>query len=767
MIVKPSLETTVTKLYEKHWVETFNEIEDFYNKDNPILCVIDSETTGLHIKKDRPFMWVFGWLLPKEKQTDEMIGRVFAFDHSKEMINKVFNLFAITKMAIGHNLKYDLHMLVNGDVSLDKVLSLTNIIDTMGVCRMAFDAVSARDGGDFLGLKKVSEKYIDPQAADFEKEVKRELRKINDEKRDILKENLKKFKDLGWGIGKIKDAYKVKMRNEMALFTKERKQRWIEVPEEVEAMYFKWLEDHPFANYSDVDRNVMMEYVHGDGIYTLEIMRMFYAEVIKRGQKNLLQEESKLLLKLLKMERVGIDVDMPYLNKSFKKCDDEIQKLYEELWEIVGEQFTVSQGSVIGRYFEDKTGEEVTTTDKSFLKKHKKDRVSQIITRLRRLEKWQSTYISRIIEVAEYDGKFYTQYGQFNTVSGRLGSDAQQFPKERILTEEGEEYEKLHGEGKAPKDMELFFPRRAFIVGEGKYNKIAYFDLSQIELRAQANYSVLLGKPDLNLCRAYMPLQCFHYKTGEEYKYKNEKERVRWNEQSEDGQSAWVQEDGNRWTPTDVHSETTHNAIEALGYVTEEKYKNYVHTEKPPIDQKVFKEHWRKIGKTFNFMRNYGGGAKKASESLEVDMEVANALVTGWSNTFPEVANYQREVSNKINKTHYATNMYGRVYFLTNTDKAYKVGNYLVQGSCADLLKSYIVKIDEFLIENNCKTLPLANIHDEIQFLVYEGEEWIFPHIKRIMEDVDWMQVPVVVDLEITETNWAEKSERDVNEFVA
>ena len=27
------------------------------------------------------------------------------------------------------------------------------------------------------------------------------------------------------------------------------------------------------------------------------------------------------------------------------------------------------------------------------------------------------------------------------------------------------------------------------------------------------------------------------------------------------------------------------------------------------------------------------------------------------------------------------------------------------------------------------------------------------------MEDVDWMKVPVVVDLEITETTWADKRE--------
>lgn len=144
-------------------------------------------------------------------------------------------------------------------------------------------------------------------------------------------------------------------------------------------------------------------------------------------------------------------------------------------------------------------------------------------------------------------------------------------------------------------------------------------------------------------------------------------------------------------------------------------------------------------------------------------MEIANALVSGWSSTFPEVAYYQKQVANKVQKNNYATNMHGRVYYLSNTDKAYKVGNYLVQGSCADCLKSYIIKIGEFLKENNCKTLPSANIHDELQFLVYEGEEWIFPHIKRIMEDVEWMKVPVVVDLEITETTWADKREVEIS----
>ncbi|WP_080845670.1 DNA polymerase [Cytobacillus gottheilii] len=766
MLITPKLETEVTKKYKKYWANTFEEIEESFLKDKPKLGVFDSETTGLHIKKDKPFMWVFGWMLPKDKQSEDVKGRVFAFEHNEDILNKIIELTKQLTMVVGHNVKYDLHMVINGGIKDSKVYSMKNVSDTMGICRMSFDAVSARDGGDVLALKKIAEKYIDPRAAEFEKEVKKELKKINDAKRGILKELLQPYKEIGWKLGTIKEAYKVKKRNDMDLFTKERKQRWIEVPKEIEELYFKWMEDHPFADYSEVDRNIMMEYVHGDGIYTLEIVEKFYPTVLQRNQKALFEKENKLIIELLKMERVGMKVDMKYLQDCFIKCDNEIQKLYEELWEIVGENFTVSQEKIIAGYFEAVLGERPSSTDKSFLKKHKDIRVAQLITRLRRLEKWQSTYISRIIEVASYDGNFYTQYGQFNTVSGRLGSDAQQFPKERILTEEGEAYEKENGEGKAPVEMEIFSPRRAFIVEGGEYDKIAYFDLSQIELRAQANYTMLLGRPDLNLCRAYMPYKCFHYKTGEEYKFETKKDRLRWREKQENGDSVWLMENKTPWVPTDVHSETSHNTLIALGYKTDNKYKSYQHVKDSPVDEKSFKKFWRYIGKMFNFMRNYGGGAKKASEALEVSMEIANALVSGWSNTFPEVSYYQKMVSSKVQSTHHATNMYGRVYFLTNTDKAYKVGNYLVQGSCADMLKDYVVQIGRFLDENNCKTKFLANIHDELQFLVHKGEEWIFPHIKRIMEDVEWMKVPVVVDLEITETTWAEKKEVEL-EIVA
>lgn len=763
MIVQPKLETKVTKKYIKHWVDDFDEILHYYKKDKPNVCAIDSETTGLHIIKDKPFMWVFGWLIPKRNRIKGIKGRVFAFEHSTEMLKKVIKLSKKMKFTFGHNVKYDLHMAINGGISEEEIYNLKNIVDTMAVARIIFESVSVRDGGDALGLKPISEKYIDPKAAEFETEVKKELRKINDQKRQVLKDLLKPID--GWGIGKIKEVYKVKKRGVLDIYTLEKKKRWIEIPKQVENIYKQWIEEYPSANYSEVDRNVMMEYVHSDGIYTLELAEKGFPKVRELKQLNTLKQECELQMILLKMERVGLKVDMDYLNRCDLALEQEIQKSYEELWGIVGQYFTVSQDQVILDYYENKLGYRPESSDKAFLKKQKDDRVAKLISRIRRLEKWQSTYISRIKEVSEYDGYFYTQFNQYGTVSGRLSSDAQQFPKERILTEEGEMYEKENGEGSAPVEMELFYPRRAFIVHGGKYNKIALFDLSQIELRVQANYTILLNKPDVNLCRAYMPFKCKHYKTGEEYSFETPEDRNRWNEKQPNGDSVWLLEDGTPWTPVDNHAETTHNTLVEMGYTCHEKYKKYTHPDMPTIDETAFKI-WRSKGKIFNFMRNYGGGKGQAMKALDLDPSSADALVTGWSKTFPNVAYYQQQVSNQIKKHGYAINMVGRRYHLKNTDKAYRIGNYLVQGSCADELKKYMIKIDRFLTENNLKTKQLLNIHDELQLLVYDGEEWIFPKIKEIMENVEWMKVPVEVDLEITETNWAEAKERDVNEFI-
>ena len=129
--------------YLKYWVDDINDVKKLYREDQPKICVFDSETTGLHIKKDRPFMWVFGWLIPRNKQSDGIKGRIFAFDHDANLLRNLLELSKSATMLVGHNVKYDLHMTINGGVHEEFIYDLKNIVDSMGICRMSFDAVSA------------------------------------------------------------------------------------------------------------------------------------------------------------------------------------------------------------------------------------------------------------------------------------------------------------------------------------------------------------------------------------------------------------------------------------------------------------------------------------------------------------------------------------------------------------------------------------------------------------------------------------------------
>ena len=46
----------------------------------------------------------------------------------------------------------------------------------------------------------------------------------------------------------------------------------------------------------------------------------------------------------------------------------------------------------------------------------------------------------------------------------------------------------------------------------------------------------------------------------------------------------------------------------------------------------------------------------------------------------------------------------------------------------------------------------ILNIHDEIQIELFDGEEFIIEPITAFMQQADWCYVPIVVDVEITDT---------------
>jgi len=277
---------------------------------------------------------------------------------------------------------------------------------------------------------------------------------------------------------------------------------------------------------------------------------------------------------------------------------------------------------------------------------------------------------------------------------------------------------------------------------------------SQVELRVQADYTIKVSGGDLNLCRAYFPFKCVD-ENGTQFSFS-----LDWENRT------WYDENGDEWTPTDVHDETTINALKLMGYeqVGEKEFIYKGEGEAPyglTVSEKDFEDKVRDHGKRVNFSKNYGVGLDTLCENLNIEKSVGLAMIQGYETAFPEVITYGRAVANAHSLRGYVQNLYGRRYYLKDARDAYRLGNYLVQGTCADAVKEAIISIDKYIRENNLKTRMLMPVHDEIQFEGYSGEESHVPELRKFLEVIEGCEVPIIADVEYSYKNSFEKEKWD------
>jgi DNA polymerase-1 len=620
---------------------------------------IDTETTGLHIKADKPFLITLTF--------DDKSRAIVVKDFTKEDLSRIFDYISQFKHAVGHNIKFDLHMLENIGVKY----FAKNLTDTMILARLALDT----DETFSLALKSLAKKYIDEDADSYQKVIKSALVQLK--------------KDVSSG--------------RTTVFDEESSE---------EPSYYDVFKQTEY-------REAMINYALNDTEITLQLAKKLIDVVQERKQDGVLALENSIIVPLLRMERVGLKIDIAYLKDRKAFFDKHINEKRKELHTLTGESFNVGQHKSIKDWF-NKNGFELASSDDSAMEHVARSQdgrlqvVAKIIQELRSLEKWYSTYIVRMLEKSAFDGRAYTQFNPNSAITGRLSSDFHQFPKYPILNSKGEE---------------IFHPRRMVIpTGEG-YNKLAFLDYSQIELRVQANYTYEISGGDLNMCRAYMPFKCQDIR-GIEFDPTVHKTVI--------FKETWYQLENDKvWKPTDLHSATTREAFPDV-----------------PENSDEFKK-LRGLGKSTNFAKNYGATKNALIEQFGFEESIAEKLDKAYYQAFPKILDYQNLVRKIYYERGYVKNMYGRRYYMTDKRFVYRLYNYLVQGSCADMLKSKIVEIDNLL--SKYKSRFQMNIHDELSFEIYDGEEFLIDKIKEIMEDVPSMTVPVVSELETTETNWAEK----------
>lgn len=635
----------------------------------------------------------------------------FGFEHSvyvidfrlpKITVTVALEVFDVLRkkatLALAHNIKFDINMLYN----IGYAEEFENACDTMSIARLALESKSEREGGYSMALKPLASRLLGSAYAEAGRAIDEELRAIWTLK---IKE-----------LANLLKPYGIK-RNQILNTLKDVTGSMDEYTEEVQEIWYRW-NIKSKVSYADVSPEIMWKYGATDVILVLEIANLLLPIVKDKDQMKVLKREMALIMPLVRMERTGYTVDKQYLIRCKQALIFEINQIKDRNYRLAGARINPSQHQAIKDMLLERYGYNLESTDKNkmhiliqtddSMPEEVREYLENVIY-LRTLEKWIATYLNPMVYKLNSTGdtKVYTMYNPNGAVSGRFTSNFQQFPKNGIFSKLG--------------DFELFHPRRMFTVDK-EYPELAYIDYSQIELRLQAEYTyhVTHGYGDINMLRAYMPFRCH----------------------KEDDK--WIEDDtGNEWKGVDLHTQSTCNAFPDVD-----------------VNSPEFKK-LRYIGKRVNFALIYGASLRKVQEAVaDADPDTVAKLYNGFHSRFKDVATYGSWVTRQWARSGgYATNLLGRKYYISDSKDVYKLNNYLIQGSAADMIKLVIIRIDKMLRDGGYKTKLQGCIHDEICVCVAEGEHDVIYKIQHLMEHTVKTYVPVVAEIEVTTTTWADKHE--------
>ena len=170
-------------------------------------------------------------------------------------------------------------------------------------------------------------------------------------------------------------------------------------------------------------------------------------------------------------------------------------------------------------------------------------------------------------------------------------------------------------------------------------------------------------------------------------------------------------------------------------------------TESPTKEQ-------RRIAKHANFAKIYGAGTAKFAATAGIGYDEAAAFVQAYEAEFPGVVQVMNTISgSRVGgafemRTAYA----GRRQVAT---EGYKLVNYVVQGTAADVFKRKLIEVDAAGLGDYLR----VPIHDEMAFSVPRNEAEEFAReLPSVMEDLDSFKVPLSVGVEIV-SSWGDKYE--------
>lgn len=164
----------------------------------------------------------------------------------------------------------------------------------------------------------------------------------------------------------------------------------------------------------------------------------------------------------------------------------------------------------------------------------------------------------------------------------------------------------------------------------------------------------------------------------------------------------------------------------------------------------------RRAAKAVNFGIVYGISDFGLAQQIDVSRKEAQEFIDRYFESYPNILTYTHSTIEECTEKGYVTTLYGRRREIPEIfDKNYMVRefgkraatNARIQGTAADLIKLAMIKIDQRMKKEGVKSKMLLQVHDELIFDVFNGEENLMKNIiEEEMTHAMELKVPLVAE---------------------
>lgn len=174
-----------------------------------------------------------------------------------------------------------------------------------------------------------------------------------------------------------------------------------------------------------------------------------------------------------------------------------------------------------------------------------------------------------------------------------------------------------------------------------------------------------------------------------------------------------------------------------------------------PLDDVTTEQ--RRSAKAVNFGLIYGMSAFGLAKQLNVGRNLAQEYIDLYFSRYPGVLHYMQDTKEQAKSTGYVETLLGRRLYLPDINArngqlrqyAERTAiNAPMQGTAADIIKTAMIQIENWLQNCSFDIQMLMQVHDELVFEVAEDQlEAVKPKIKQLMESALELKVPLIVEI--------------------